>query len=230
MLRRIVGTSIDERRFRRRESSEIRATLTNGLLPHRQWLAQHLLAIPDMKQILEIGCGWGANLEVLAKRDRSLKLAGVDINLPSIKKGQVRFMSLGLENIKLFEGRANNLEKFKDGSIDVVFTDAVLLYIGPDQIEGCIREMKRVARKAVVFLEMHQEGICIGGRYTRDGWVRDYGVLCRKVLSADVHIRPMPSEARPAGRWPVFGTLVEIRLDGQGLKKRSCDPGKLSEK
>jgi SAM-dependent methyltransferase len=212
VVRRLLGTSIDERRFRQRGRVEIQATLTNVSLPHRQWLADRLLALPDVTEILEIGCGWGANLEVLAMRAPSLRLTGIDINSTSIEEGRARFVSCGLDQIRLLEGQADRLEQLESGAADVVFTDAVLLYIGPDKIEICIQEMRRIARRAVVLLEMHLDGAGTDGSYTRDGWVRDYSLLCRRILGNRVNISRMPPEMRPAGRWPKYGSLIEVSL------------------
>jgi hypothetical protein len=87
----------------------------------------------------------------------------------------------------------------------------MLLYIGPDKIQVCIEEMRRIARRAIILLEMHMDGIGLDGVYTRDGWVRDYRVLCNQ-FGSDTKLIRMPPEARPAGRWPKYGTLIEVKL------------------
>jgi hypothetical protein len=53
------------------------------------------------------------------------------------------------------------LRDFANASEDVVFMDALLLYIGPDKIQICIGEMRHVAKRSIILLEMYmdREGI-----------------------------------------------------------------------
>ncbi len=222
--RRCIGTRVDEKIWKRRSHSHVRKGLVNVTLPHRVWLVDRILChfgITSQNNdgqvhasILEIGCGCGANLEVLARHAPSIRLIGVDISPASIEVGRERFAELGMRGVTLLEGRADNLGGFANGSVDVVFTDAVLLYIGPDKIKTCIEEMRRIARRAIILLEMHLDGMGLDGVYTRDGWVRDYRVLCEQ-LGYETKLLPMPPETRPAGRWPKYGTLIEVKLPGQ---------------
>jgi len=219
--RKCVGTRVDEKIWKKRSRSHLQKNLGNVLLPHRVWLIDNILAhleiTPQENEgqghttVLEIGCGCGANLEVLARRTPTLQLVGIDISPVSIAVGRERFAELGIGSVTLVEGQADNLSCLANASVDVVFTDAMLLYIGPDKIQVCIEEMRRVARRALILLEMHMEGIGLGGSYTRDGWVRDYRVLFNQ-LGYDTKLLRMPPEARPAGRWPKYGTLIEVKL------------------
>jgi SAM-dependent methyltransferase len=219
--RQLFGTRVDEAIWKQRSHSHVRKGLENVLLPHRVWLVDKILSHLEITSqenevqvhpsVLEIGCGCGANLEVIARRAPLLRLVGVDISPASIAVGRERFAELGLGGITLIEGQADNLSAFADASIDVVFTDAMLLYIAPDKIYICIEEMRRIARRAIIFLEMHLDGIGSDGFYTRDGFVRDYRELCKQ-LSNDIKLTHMPTEKRPAGRWPNYGTLFEVTL------------------
>lgn len=211
-LHSLLGSKIEERHFRRRDRDDVRQGFSNVALPHRGWLADRLLHGP-VEEILEVGCGWGPNLEVLARRAPSIRLTGVDISRASIREGHERFAELGLRCVTLIEGQADSLGAFANASEDVVFTDALLLYIGPDKIERTVREMMRAARRRVLLLEMHQTGAGAGGRYTRDGWVRDYEALLRPLAGDEaVRLVPLPPGLRTAGRWPEFGTLIEVDM------------------
>lgn len=210
VLRSLLGSKIEERRFRRRDRADVRRGFSNVSLPHREWLVDRLLSDGPV-DVLEVGCGWGPNLEVLAGRAPGLRLTGVDISPASVVEGRARFAERGLSHITLHEGHADDLGTFAAGSADVVFTDALLIYIGPDKIERCVREMMRLSRRRVVLLEMHQTGAGAGGRYTRDGWVRDYEALFR-LLAGDEAVRlvPLPPGLFTGGRWPQFGMLIEV--------------------
>jgi len=214
--RGLAGTRIDEIRYRRRSREDVRAAFGNVSLPHREWLIDRLLSTVRVSKtgeadILEVGCGWGPNLVVLANREPLFRLTGVDISPASIAEGQKRLTELNLSGITLVEGQADHLSAIENASMDAVFTDAMLLYIGPDKIERTIIEMLRVARQCVLLLEMHWTGAGPAGYYTPDGWLRDYDVLLRSLLGdTAIRLEPLPPRLRAAGRWPQYGTLIEI--------------------
>ena len=213
LIHQIIGSSIEERYFRSRESTDVIKGFSNITLPHREWLARRILdGQKKYLEILEVGCGWGPNLAVLSKLDPNSKLMGIDISPASIKEGCKRLNELGFKNITLREMAADDLKKMPTSSVDVVFTDAVLLYIGPDKIYRIIEEMCRIARNKVIFLEMHEtQGVNSKDIYTKDGWVRDYVELLSSVVEEnEIQIVKLPSGLRPSGRWPIYGHMVEI--------------------
>ena len=56
--------------------------------PHRQLVVNAITQIPEVKSILEVGCGCGPNIAYLREHLHYLKdynLAGIDINENSIK-------------------------------------------------------------------------------------------------------------------------------------------------
>ncbi len=218
IVRHLIGSVIEEYRFRHRDPADVRLGFSNLTLPHREWFANRIMSGLETNQdedphLVEIGCGWGPNLAVLSRHERSLRLTGVDISPASILEGKKRLTELGLKNITLIEMQGDDLSLFKNASADVVFTDAVLLYVGPDKIKRVIREMLRVARSRLVILEMHDQGAGSEGRYTKDGWLRDYAALFSPFVGENaVRLQKLPSGLRTAGRWPQYGTLIEVDL------------------
>ena len=105
--------------------------------------------------ILEIGCNCGPNLYLLAKKFLNAEIIGIDINSMAVQKGNEWLAQEGFSNVKLLESKADELGQFQDKSFDVVFTDAVLIYIGPDKIKEIIENMIRITRKALILMEWH---------------------------------------------------------------------------
>jgi ubiquinone/menaquinone biosynthesis C-methylase UbiE len=68
----------------------------------------------------------------------------------AVQKGNEWFRQEGISNVKLEVGRAQKLAQFADKSFDVVFTDAVLIYISPDEIEQVVKEILRIGRAVVL--------------------------------------------------------------------------------
>jgi len=217
-LRSFLCFVIDEHRFRHRNPADVRLGFSNLTLPHREWFANQLIRDLEAKQgevlhLIEVGCGWGPNLAVLARREQSLRLTGVDISPASILEGRKQLMELGLSEITLIEMQSDDLSSFASDSADVLFTDAMLLYVGPDKINRTIREMLRVARSRMVMLELHDRTASSKGHYTRDGWLRNYKALLSPLVGKDaVRLKKLPPGLRNAGRWPKYGTFIEIDL------------------
>lgn len=212
----MLGSRVDERRFRRQPNSGIDIVMANHPHPHRAWLVNQILS-PDIRSALEVGCGYGANLEVLARIDSTLTLRGLDISPVAISEGRRWLDAAGLSNVTLDISRADDLSSIGEQSSDLVFTDAVLLYVGPDKIQRTVSEMIRIARRRVAFLEFHSEGTGAGGRYMQDGWLRDYRALFAAVApQMSVNITRLPPDLWQSGRWPLYGTLIEVNLDPTG--------------
>ena len=183
--------------------------------PHRQFLVHKISSYVPLESILEIGCNTGPNLYLLAKKFPKTKLYGIDINSHAIKEGQEWFEQVGIKDILLSAGKADELECFDDCSIDVVFTDAVLLYIGPDKIEKVIRQIERIARKVLIFNEWHWENNSQKQKhfYYHGHWVYNYKALLIDYFPADnIKISKLKKDLWVDSGWELFGAIIEVRL------------------
>jgi SAM-dependent methyltransferase len=121
--------------------------------PHRSFLVERICKFSP-NSVLEIGCACGPNLYHIAKKFPDAEVRGIDINPIAVQKGNEWFKQEDISNVKLEVGKAQELEQFADWSFDVVFTDAVLIYISPDEIKQVVKEMLRIGR-VVVLNEWH---------------------------------------------------------------------------
>ena len=205
----IFGTSLIEKKWINRSPSE----LSQIYHPHRKFLVDKI-SLLNPQSILEIGCGWGPNLFLLAEKFPNIKIVGIDINLNEIKQGQEFFKNKGVRNIELKEGKADELFQFSDKSFDIVLTDAVLMYLGPDKIERVIKEMIRIAKKALVLVEWH---IFSEGKDIYDPhigvWKRDYLSLLNKFFPKEkIFLTKITEKLWPDEDWTKFGYLIEVKL------------------
>ena len=181
--------------------------------PHRRFLINRILSYLPISSVLEVGCDSGVNLYLLASANPSIKLWGIDINKKVIEEGKDIIKEMGINNVFLSCGRADSLESFGDKSIDVVFTDAVLMYIGPNKIYSVIGEMIRVARKAVVFNEWHISSDEKESLYYYGHWVYNFYSLISKHVSPDkIQITRIPKEVWGDRGWETFGSLIEVEV------------------
>lgn len=117
--------------------------------PHRSFLVERICKFSP-NSVLEIGCACGPNLYHIAKKFPDAEVRGIDINPIAVEKGNEYFQQGAISNVKLEVGKAQELKQFADKSFDVVFTDAVLIYISPDEIKQVVKEIFRIGRVLVL--------------------------------------------------------------------------------
>jgi hypothetical protein len=179
---------------------------------HRGFLIDEILRFSP-SAIAEIGSNCGPNLYLLAKKLPGAKIVGVDINPAAVREGNKRFTQEGMSNVSLYLGRADKLERFQDKSFDVVFTDAVLIYIGPDKIGRVIKEMLRIARKALILFEWHCFDSNPLGFYVGH-WVRDYVALLKRFVPENkIRFIEMPDELWEDKNWQKYGGIIEVTIE-----------------
>ncbi len=188
---------------------------------HRHLLLEKIASYSP-NSILEIGCNCGPNLYLIAKQFPSMKIEGIDINPKAIELGRELLISEGISNVKLSIGKADELEQFNDKEFDIVFTDAVLIYIGKDKIRKVIQEMLRVARKAVILMEWHSftdqsrkdpAGL---GFYHHGGWERNYSSLLEQLgHHKRITINKITKDVWPDEIWSKVGAVIEVAISQQ---------------
>jgi ubiquinone/menaquinone biosynthesis C-methylase UbiE len=122
--------------------------------PHRLFLVEKISKYSPIKSVLEIGCASGPNLYLIAEKFPKLDVRGIDISPVAVQKGNKWFRQEGFSNVTLEVGKAQDLKRFADKTFDIVFTDAVLIYISPDEIKQAIKEMLRIGR-VIILNEWH---------------------------------------------------------------------------
>ncbi|TRZ96053.1 methyltransferase domain-containing protein [bacterium] len=184
--------------------------------PHREFLLEKISAYSPIYKILEFGCCCAPNLVLLSKRFPYVKLEGIDINPKAVEKGNEWLCKKGIVNVKLFSGNAVELSKIPDKSLDVIFTDAVLIYVGPDKIKMVIKEMLRIARLAVILCEWHdfsrkdKYGLGISQLGL---WKRDYTKLFRQFIACEnISVTKIPENVWPSEGWIENGAIIEVIL------------------
>ena len=215
ILETILGTDFNElvwryRHIYKRGWAEGYISSNSFSHPHRQLLIERIFANAPFTDVLEIGCASGPNLYLLAKKFPHSRFVGVDINPDAIRKGNIFFEQQGIRNVSLFVGKADELERFPDKSFDVVLTDAVLMYVGPDKIKKVATEIQRVARKAIILVEHHSKQENDLGSHKEKWWIRNYTKLFQP-FSNQINTTKIPPEVW-GGNWGKFGYVIEVKM------------------
>lgn len=184
--------------------------------PHRDFLVNQILKCAPFEKVLEIGCNAGQNLYLLAQKYPGASFHGIDINPQFVQAGQDWLRGKGMENVFLQVGKADDLSTIGDRSYDVCFSDATLMYLGPDKISKSLRQIVRITRKAILLNEWNRNTADSGERslWYDFHWVHDYGALLRDFLpQSKVRETKIPAGHWLAGGgWEKYGTLIELEL------------------
>lgn len=182
--------------------------------PHRLLLAKTILGYAPLDSILEIGCSSGPNLILLSGLLPSTSLYGIDISNKSIEIGNEYIRKEGLVNIHLSSGKAHQLSQFPDKSMDAVFCDAALIYIGHDLIHKVVSEILRITRKVCIFNEWHGDAIRNESSYHMGHWVHNYKRLFTShgIQESSIKSTKIPDEIFGDPGWSQFGNIVEVIL------------------
>jgi ubiquinone/menaquinone biosynthesis C-methylase UbiE len=185
---------------------------------HRPFLVEKISAFYPFSSILEIGCNCGPNLYLLAKKYPDIEIAGIDINPRAIEEGDELLAKEGISNVKLSVAKADELERFQDKSFDIVFTDAVLIYVGPDKIKKVVYDMVRIARQALILVERqtlelnHNDPYSLG-IYYKGLWLRNYTALFKQYVPEErISISKITEKIWPDRGWQEMGAIIEVSL------------------
>ena len=214
LMIKVFGTKTDELYWRFRHAfdkswtkSYISQTSINDA--HRRPLIEKISNFAPFESILEFGCASGPNLYLLAQRFPETQLYGIDISEKAIEEGERYFAESNIGNVSLSATSEKSLSNFKDKSIDVVFTDAVLIYFGKDKIEDAIRHLLRIAKKGIVLLELHHWG---NKSIYQDNWVHNYQNIFEAFIDKEkIKITKLPKNMW-GGNWDEYGHIIEVKL------------------
>lgn len=104
------------------------------------------LVPPSLDSVLDVGCGDGRLLHVLARRAR--RAVGVDLHLEPLRRLKVRSVA----------GSAVQLP-FRDCTFDLVLATEILEHLFPQDRQLAIAEMRRVSRELILISVPYRENL-----------------------------------------------------------------------
>jgi ubiquinone/menaquinone biosynthesis C-methylase UbiE len=171
--------------------------------PHRKLIIQALKTI-DWFSLWEVGCGPGANLVKITQELPGHQLGGSDINEEAIELARKTF------NGGRFHVESSDNILLSDNSVDVMLSDAHLIYFGPTKIKKVLSEMIRSTRKHIILFEYHEKSwwkrILI--RWQSGYNAYDYSKLLEEMGCYSVQIAKMPPQYWPDTMWGKYGHII----------------------
>lgn len=207
---RLLGTRYNEEDWASRQGTNSYMTTLDQ--PHRDLLIK-IIEKHQPTSALEVGSNSGPNLVRLAQSNPDGRFVGIDVSSSAIDAGKKNLRDKNLKNIELMLGKADDLSDYPDGSFDVVFTDAVLIYIGKDKIDKVRNEMLRVAKKAIVLVEWHDPNANPKGTfiYKRGYWKRNYvSLFDGQEGVARIDLTKITRDQWDDDCWSSLGYVIEV--------------------
>ena len=112
------------------------------------------LNLKSIKTILDYGCGYGINLKVLKDINPKFILNGMDISKNDLRMLEIINNNLLKNDINILDHKNLKNLKYK---FDLVFTDAVLIYVNKSDIKEKIKNLINSSKKYLLFHELTYE-------------------------------------------------------------------------
>lgn len=171
--------------------------------PHRQHLWELVTGL-SANSLIEIGCGDGANLVVFAREAPLLRLSAVDLNPLALDIAHQRVQKAGGTAGSFYHSSASHLP-VADAFADIALSDAVFMYLPRAEAIAALREMRRVARRAIIVHTFADEALAESA--VVDGnWVHDLDRLVLTAIPGAVVNRQ--ASRIDHGQWAQFGTVL----------------------
>lgn len=175
--------------------------------PHRSLITMVLKTFPWIS-LWEVGCGPGANLVKITKEISGRQLGGSDVSADAIALAEQTFKG-GKFHVESVEDML-----LSDGAVDVVLSDAALIYIGPRKIQKALKEMVRIGRNNIVLCEFH------GGTWLERmifRWKTGYNAYnyineLKKAGCYDVQLAKIPKEYWDGTPWTKWGYIISAKI------------------
>lgn len=175
--------------------------------PHREIIVSALRSF-NWVSLWEVGCGPGGNLVKITKSFQGKQLGGSDVNEDAIEVAKQTFTG-GKFNVESAEDLL-----LSDKAVDVMLSDATLIYIGPGKIKSTIKELVRVTRNAIVLCEFHSTN-----PFARL-WLRlktgynayDYEKLLEEAGCYDIQKVKIPERMWPGFPWNIWGYVLVAKV------------------
>lgn len=150
-------------------------------------LTTTLARLPNVEQVLEVGCFSGYRLAKVQDALGSTLTIGLDVVFQGLQAAQ----EAGISSQRLVNGDARRLP-FRSGSFDCVYTCVSLTHVPERQIGVVLDELVRVTRRYVVLVEIYDRLMRLSRRLRvwawTDGYCHEYPTLLAQRGLTPLHL------------------------------------------
>ncbi len=170
---------------------------------HRKEIIE-IIKSHNFETLIDIGCGWGANIININNTFENKIILGVDINKSALKsvsnivpknENKINYLNVSLSNLSIIESKM----------YDIVLLDAVLMFININNIENVIKEINRISKNIIIINDFNcdeDSSLFVGGR-----WVHNYDKLFLKKYDVKISRKKIENLT---GTWGKYGNIITI--------------------
>lgn len=211
----LLGTKLQEWIWMNKGENTGREYWNTADHSHRKLLVEKMEKYHPFKNVLEIGCSSGPNLYLLAKKYPHVRFYGIDINSKAIEEGRRMFKREKIDNVQLSAAKADSIKSIKDKSFDIVFTDAVLIYVAPDRIREILKEISRICNKVFLMNEWDFKKDDVPEKkeyiYYNGHWIYDYNkLLSEGIAYKEIKKTKIDEQIWKDPGWIKYGFIIEV--------------------
>jgi SAM-dependent methyltransferase len=158
--------------------------------------------LKDLKSVLDYGCGYGVNLKILKDINKDLEL-----NAMEVSENKIKMLNIINENIYKMSIRFIEMNKLNNltNRFDFVFTDAVLIYVNPNNIKKLLKQLIDSSKKKILFHELSYD---FDKSEINHLYIHDYKKIINQI-NPKLKIKVLKSK-KPGSPWSKHGTLYII--------------------
>ncbi len=171
--------------------------------PHRR-LIIYALSSFSWFSLWEVGMGPGPNLVKITKDLPGHQLGGSDINSDAVDLARKTFTG------GRFHCEASDNILLSDDSVDVILSDAHLIYYGPFRIKKVLKEMIRASRGRLVLCEYNEKSFWKRLRiwWQTGYYAHDYRRLLEQLGCHAIQMYKIRKEDWPDTMWGKYGYVI----------------------
>lgn len=139
---------------------------------HKTWIIDQIRAL-NPKTVLDVGCAGGTGLWFYSKEFPEIKFTGIDLLAENVLKEREELFN---GKVKLEVGDIRAIS-FKDNSFDLVISDSVINTLDRKDDIVAVKELTRVAKKHVLFLEQN----CLPDQFGSNNYGHDFKTLLPEI-------------------------------------------------
>ena len=172
------------------------------------------MLINEGDHVLEVGCGTGRNLEILAKKYPDSRFYGLDASEEMLRNARKRKESRGLRNLTVIRGLADRFSHSEDFDLEEGFDTIFLSYsisMIPDWEDAIANSIENLKRGRSLFIVdfFDQRSMPVWFQKALQAWLRKFHVQYKPDLIP--HLKQL--ERKGAGRLkvtPIYKTYSFI--------------------
>jgi SAM-dependent methyltransferase len=173
---------------------------------HREHLWS-IVASLSAASLVEVGCGDGNSLVLFARKAPNMRLSALDLNPLALAIAERRVRDARGTPGEFRRGAADRLP-FPDAFADVAVSDGVFMYLQPADALAALREMRRVARRALIVHTFVDDSLA--GSTVRNGdWIHPLARLVKAAIPNAKWTRES-SEIVASRQWRETGAVFVV--------------------